>query len=291
MDQQTGARTAPLIALLTDFGYSDAYVGVMKGVILARCGHARLLDLTHGVAPQDVLAGALQLASAVPYCPPDTVFLAVIDPGVGSSRRPLCVRSGGRLFVGPDNGLLWPAATGCGTPEAFHLDRPEHWLPPPGATFHGRDLFAPVAAMLALGRAPEALGSPVPDPVRLELPRPAPLPDGARGEVLLVDHFGNAVTNLGPDDLHRPAPDSVTFRIGERALQGPATHYGAVPQGEPVVVLGSLGFYEIALHGGDAARKLNLRRGFPVAAETSPFTPDDKGAGTRRGERGRGAPQ
>ena len=262
------------IAILTDFGYRDAYVGVMKGVLLSRCADARVVDLTHGIPQGDVLAGALNLLSAVPYCPPETVFLAVVDPGVGGERRPLCVRSGSRLFVGPDNGLLWPAAAWCGIPEAFHLDRPRYWLPEPSATFHGRDIFAPVAAFLALNRSPEDLGPPVEDPLRLEIPRPSRQGDAARGEVLLVDGFGNAVTNLRPEDLGRPEPGGVTFRVGGQALRGPATHYGAAAEGEALVVLGSLGYYEVAVNRGSAAEVLALRRGSAVSADTRAGAPD-----------------
>jgi len=254
------------VALLTDFGYLDAYAGVMKGVLFSRCPDLRSFDLTHGVPRGNTLAGALQLAAAVPYCPPDTVFLAVVDPGVGGERRGLCARSGGRLFVGPDNGLLWPALTLLGEPEVFHLDRPRYWLPHPSATFHGRDVFAPIAAMLALGRAPEDFGAPIQDPVRLEIPRPIHGTAGLAGEVLLVDHFGNAVTNIRPQDLRDPGPDAMLMLAGSRTLRGPATHYGAVPPGEPLVLLGSLGYYEVAVHGGSAADLLGLRRGSPVTA-------------------------
>jgi S-adenosylmethionine hydrolase len=252
------------IALLTDFGVTDAYVGVMKGVLLARCPGASLFDLTHGVPAQDVVAGALHLRAAAPYCPPDTVFLAVVDPGVGGTRRPVCLRSGGRLFVGPDNGLLWPAAAALGTPKAFHLDRVDLWLPAPSATFHGRDIFAPVAAALAQGRAPEEAGTPLADPVRLELPSAERTPEGVQGEVLLIDHFGNAVTSLTPADLGFPEPEACRFHAGEHVLRGPATHYGAVALGEPLVLLGSLGYYEVAVNGGSAAERLGLRRGDAV---------------------------
>lgn len=263
----------PTIALLTDFGYSDAYVGVMKAVLLTRCPHARLLDLTHGIAPQDVRAGALLLASAVPYCPAGTVFLAVVDPGVGGERRAICLRGGGHLFVGPDNGLLWPAASteatlaAEGVPAAFHLDRPEHWLTAtPGATFHGRDVFAPIAAALTAGRAPEDLGTPLDDPVRLDPPRPTRNAGEVRGEVLLIDHFGNAVTNLRPVDLDHPAPGAAAFEVAGRVLAGPDTHYAARREGEIVIVAGSLGYYEIAVRGGSAARALDLKPGSPVTA-------------------------
>lgn len=255
------------IAILTDFGYTDAYVGVMKGVIHSRLPEARLFDLTHGVPPQAVRVGALQLLSAALYCPPDCVFLAVVDPGVGSDRRPVCLRSGGRFFVGPDNGLLWPAAAALGEPEAWVLDRPEHWLPTPGATFHGRDIFAPIAAALAGGESPEILGSPISDPARLDIPAPAREGSLLRGEILLVDGYGNAVTNLRPADLGNPAPFTRTFRAESTELRGPAPFYAAVAAGAPLVVVGSLGYYEIAINGGHAARELGLQEGSPVTVE------------------------
>jgi S-adenosylmethionine hydrolase len=254
------------IALLTDFGYRDAYVGTMKGVILSRCPEARIFDLTHGIPRQDVLAGALQLATAAPYWPADTVFLAVVDPGVGGSRRAVCLRGGTQLFVGPDNGLLWPAASRSGPPEVFHLDRPRYWLPEPGTTFHGRDIFAPIAAHLAQRRAPEDLGTPLSDPVRLEVPRCVFAGGDARGEVIALDHYGNAITNLRPADLDFPEPRCATFVVGDLRLTGPATHYAAAPPGEPLVVLGSLGYYEVAINGGSAAERLGLQRGSLIVA-------------------------
>lgn len=254
------------IALLSDFGYDDAFVGVMKGVLLTRCPDARLIDVTHGVPAHDVRAGALLLAAAAPYLPSDTVFLAVVDPGVGGERRPLCARGGSQLFVGPDNGLLSLSVGQRGVPEWFHLDRPRYWLQEPGATFHGRDIFAPIAALLALGRAPEDFGSPVNDPARVELPAPVPTAAGVQGEVLLVDGFGNAVTNLRPADLDHPEPGSRRFRVEGSVIPGPVTHYGAVAPGEPLVVLGSMGFYEVALNGASAAAALGLRPGSPVLA-------------------------
>lgn len=259
-----------LTALLTDFGYDDTFVGIMKGVILSRCPEARLLDLTHGVPPQDVLAGALHLLAAAPYCAPDTIFLAVVDPGVGGERRPLVLRSGSRLFVGPDNGLLWPAAAHFGEPEAFHLNRPRYWLPNPSSTFHGRDVFAPIAAMLVLGRAPEDFGDPIPDPVRLEIPVPTSVSGAIRGEVLMVDRFGNAVTSLRPSDLSDPAPGSVTFEIDGHTIGGPSTHYGAVPPGEPLVLVGSMGFYEVSVNRASAAECLGISRGARITARLGP---------------------
>jgi S-adenosyl-L-methionine hydrolase (adenosine-forming) len=257
------------VALLSDFGYRDAYAGLMKGVLLARCPGVQVVDLTHGVPAQDVLAGALYLLSAVPYFPVDTLFLAVVDPGVGGERRGVCLRSGGRLFVGPDNGLLWPAAASCGRPEAFHLSNPRWWLPEPGSTFHGRDIFSPVAAALAAGRAAEDLGPAIADPVRLDLPLPFVEEDGASGEVVLVDHFGSLVTNLRPADLGHPEVGQARFEVAGQDIPGPSTHYAAVPAGGLLVVLGSFGYYELAVNEGSAAQLLGIGRGARIRARTA----------------------
>ncbi len=223
-----------------------------------------MVDLTHGVPPQAVRVGALLLREALPYFPPDTVFLAVVDPGVGSERRPVCARSADRLFVGPDNGLLWPGATTAGEPAFFHLDRPEFWLPAPGATFQGRDLFAPVAAALASGVQPEQCGTPVYDPVRLTIPEPRRTERGWAGEVLLIDRYGNAVTNFRPE--HLPRPWETRFTAAGKELGRPVTHYAAVAPGEVAVLRGSMGYFEVAANGGSAAKALTLRPGDPIHA-------------------------
>ncbi len=260
----------PLIALLTDFGEGDSFVGAMKGVLHARCPGVSLADLTHAIEPGDVLGGALQLRAAAPYFPPHTVFLAVVDPGVGGERRPLCLAVAGRRFVGPDNGLLWPAAAALGEPEAFELANPNYRLPEVSATFHGRDVFAPAAAALAAGVAPDRLGPPVPDPVRLEFPRPERIAGGVRGEVLWVDRFGNLITNLTPADLDDPLPGSLLAIIGQHRIPGPALTYSSVPPGEPCLVLSSGGTYEIADRDGSAASHLNAGRGDPVSVFCAP---------------------
>lgn len=276
MDKPYTATSRPVIALLTDFGYRDAYAGLMKGVILSHCGAAQILDLTHGVPPQDVLGGALQLLGAAPFCPAGTVFVAVVDPGVGGARRPICIASGGSYFVGPDNGLLWPAACSQGTPQAFHLDRPQFWLPQTSATFHGRDIFSPVAGRLAAGQSPHDLGTAISDPVTLDIPRPTRIADHlageiVQGEIIYIDHFGNAVTNFTRADLEHPEPGTLMFSTRHQRVTGPATHYGAVPEGAPAVVLGSFGYYEIAVNRGSAAEALGLQRGTEVMV--SPAAP------------------
>ena len=256
------------IALLTDFGLHDSYVGVVKSVLLSRLPQAVLIDLTHGIPPGDIAGGAFQLRTAAPYAPEETLFLAVVDPGVGGERRPVCARSGGRLFVGPDNGLLWPAASDLGAPEFFHLDRAEYWLPRRSATFHGRDLFAPVAAALAAGALPEEVGSPIPDPVTLEFQAPlfaGGSPPSAQGEVVWIDQYGNAITNIRPEHLltslaSMDDPSALTFTVGGVDLGPPRSHYGACAPGEPLVVLGSSGYYEIAVRDASAAERLGLVR-------------------------------
>jgi S-adenosylmethionine hydrolase len=254
-------RTPPVVALLSDFGDQDIFVGVMKGVVLARCPQARLVDLTHAIEPGDVAAGALMLRAAVPYFPPRTVFLAVVDPGVGSARRPICIAAGQQLFVGPDNGLLWPAGTAVGEPQAFELAEPQFRLPAVSATFHGRDVFAPAAAALAAGTAASALGPPVPDPARLDLPAPRSTPEGVVGEILWVDRFGNLITDLTPAAVGPHQPGELTFSLRSHSLPGPAASYSDVESDQPCVVLSSFGTYEFAVRDGSAAELLHARRG------------------------------
>jgi S-adenosyl-L-methionine hydrolase (adenosine-forming) len=260
------SQPPPIITLLTDFGAQDSFVGTMKGVILSLCPRARLVDLTHEVTPGDVRAGSFALWTAVPYFPPGTVHLAVVDPGVGSARRPLVLRTVSALFVGPDNGLLWPAAARDGAPEAWEIDRTT-WERPLSATFHGRDLFAPAAARLAAGEPPEAFCHPFTDPLRLNWPPPQRQGRKIVGEVLAIDRFGNGITNLTPADLGTPSQGQATFTAAGRTIEGPASHYAWVPAGDLVVVLGSAGLYEIAMNQGSAAVALGLRVGSPVEVE------------------------
>jgi S-adenosyl-L-methionine hydrolase (adenosine-forming) len=253
----------PLITLLTDFGTRDAFVGVMKGVMLSRCPEVRLVDLTHEIVPGDLRAGALALRWAAPHFPPGTVHLAVVDPGVGGARRPLVLRGAEALFVGPDNGLLWPAASMAGEPEGWEIDL-SRWDRPVSATFHGRDVFAPSAARLAAGEPPEAFCRPVGDIVRLVWPCPERHGRIVRGAVIYVDRFGNAITNLSPADLEHPTEGELAFTAAGHRLRGPSSFYGAVPTGQPLVVLGSSGLYEIAINQGNAARSMGLTVGSAV---------------------------
>lgn len=255
---------APIVTLTTDFGRRDPFVGIVKGVILGICRSAVLVDLSHDLPPQDVLAGALALESSVPFFPPGTVHLAVVDPEVGGPRRPLALAAGGQLFVGPDNGLFsflydlpdWRAVT---------LSNPAYRLPAVSRTFHARDLFAPAAAHLALGVALPRFGEPVTDPVRLPWPRPVRDGDGVVGEVIYVDRFGNLLTSLREADL---APllgrGEVEVSVAGRTIRGLSAFYGERGGEEPGALIGSARRLEIFVFRGDAAQSLGVGPGAAV---------------------------
>ena len=254
----------PIITLLTDFGTADAFVGVMKGVILGMAPQVHLVDLTHEVPPQAVAVAAFLLEAAWREFPPGTIHLVVVDPGVGSSRRALAAAGPHGRFVAPDNGVLSPIVQ-AGEVTALHaLTRSEFFRQPVSRTFHGRDIFAPVAAHLANGVSLAALGPPVTDPVRLDLPRPEPLPgDGAAGQVLHVDRFGNLITNL-PQALFAPGRGVPVVAVAGQRIRGLADSYGAVPAGQPGAIVGSTGTLEIFVPGGSAAAALGASRGAAV---------------------------
>jgi len=243
---------APVITLLTDFGTADGYVGEMKGVLIADAPGAQLVDLTHDVSPQDIESGRLVVARCWRRFPPGTVHLVVVDPGVGSDRRALAVESDGRLLVGPDNGVLSPALLLAGA-RAISLSIPAH----ASATFHGRDVFAPAAAALATGTPLEALGDPVDDPIVRRTPEAHRRDDGAIvGEIITIDRFGNAVTNL----VGRLGG---VLEVGGRAFRVGRT-YADVDVGEPAALVGSTGLIEVAVREGSAAQQFGLRRGSAV---------------------------
>jgi len=252
-------KDAPLVALTTDFGLDDVYVGVMKGVILGVCPEACILDLTHGIPPQDVLAGCLALEAARPFLPHGTIHAAVVDPGVGTGRAAIAVRTERDAFVGPDNGLFSFLEPGE-IREARYLENPDLWLHPISATFHGRDVFAPVAAHLARGLPWQELGPSAPEIYRIPLPRPTPGPEGLTGQVLTFDRFGNAITNLRTADL---SPELRRVQVAGREFPVGAT-YGHVAPGQPVALVGSSGRLELAVREGNARLTLGLSRGSPV---------------------------
>jgi S-adenosylmethionine hydrolase len=255
-----------IITLLTDFGLQDGYPGIMKGVIWGIAPEVQIADLTHLISPQNILAGALALSRAAPYFTPGTIHLAVVDPGVGTQRRPLAAQIGASFFVGPDNGLctaLLEQAGAKGQPVlAVHLDQPRFWLPEVSNVFHGRDIFAPVAAHLANGVLLTDLGSPISDPPRLDLPRPRRAGAGWVGQVIIVDNFGNLSTNL--ERKHLEGLGEVRLRAGGRELHGIVNTFGDRPPGELVALYGEVGDLTISIVNGSAAGELHCGVGDPI---------------------------
>ena len=261
-----------MITLTTDFGTKDAYVAAMKGVMLGICPEARFVDVTHEISPQDVMEAAFVLREAVPYFPDGAVHLVVIDPGVGTGRRPVAVRTGTDWFVGPDNGLF-PLVLGDTSPDAIvELNNRRCWrTTTPSTTFHGRDIFAPAAAHLAAGRPLEDLGSSVDALKPLRWAQPRVDEDGIKGWIVHIDHFGNCITNISRDlfETHLPDHDSRSESaykcfVGHERFRRTHVTYGAVSEGDPLLLFGSSGYLEVAVNGGSAADQLNLRKGDSV---------------------------
>lgn len=270
-----------VVTLTTDFGTADGYVGTMKGVILSIAPQARLIDLSHHIPPQDVRRAALLLASAAPFFPPDTVHLAVVDPGVGTQRRAMALRTPQGTFVGPDNGLFGYVLAEVDEWTAVGLTAPAYRLAHVSDTFHGRDVFAPAAAHLANGVPLERLGPPLRDPLTLPLPRLAVGPRRVTGEVLYADRFGNLVTSVGrlgwegnalrlmpafrcaPTPLRVPATARV--ELGGQTIGAIRHTYGEVGEGDLLALVGSDGFLEIAVRQGSASARLGVGAGAEVA--------------------------
>jgi S-adenosylmethionine hydrolase len=253
-----------IVTLLTDFGLASPYAAEMHAVLRAGC-RARVVDITHEIPAHDIATGAHVLAAAAPAFPVGTVHVAVVDPGVGTARLPLAVASGGHLFVGPDNGLLMPAARALGHPRAHLIDEERFGRAPRSATFCGRDLFAPAAAALASGLPVERMGPPVPVPVELPEVRPARTPGALTGQVLYRDAFGNLITNIPGPWLQTSAASWVLEHPGGRVRLRRVRTYGEGGVGEPVVLVGSGGTIEIAVRTGRAAEVLGLEAGAPIA--------------------------
>lgn len=255
-----------IISLMTDFGLKDGNVGVMKGVIMGIAPDVTIVDLSHQITPQNVPEAALILKRSIPYFPPGTIHVVVVDPGVGTARRPLAASLGDQRIVGPDNGLITMALNQTqemGLPvEMVHTDNPEYWLPEVSHVFHGRDIFAPVAAHLANDVPLQALGQPIHDPVLLNLPQPARTERGWRGEVIHIDHFGNLSTDIRIEHLGKPARLSTQLR--KTTITGMVDTFGERPPGDLVVLYGSTGNLIISVVNGNAARRLGAKVGDPV---------------------------
>jgi S-adenosylmethionine hydrolase len=251
------------ITLMTDFGIKDGNVGVMRGVIWRIAPQVKIADLSHTIAPQNIAEAALILARSAPYFPPFTVHVVVVDPGVGTARRPMAGQLGSQFFVGPDNGVityLLEEAERQNLPVKFvHINRPQYWLPEVSHVFHGRDIFSPVAAQIANGTTLDALGDPIDDPVRISVAHPERTKAGWRGQVIHIDHFGNIATNIRKEQLGDPKP--LVVRLCGADIPGLYRTFGELAPGELMALYGSTGNLIVSVVNGDAAERLQAQVG------------------------------
>jgi S-adenosylmethionine hydrolase len=252
----------PIIALLSDFGSRDHYAGTMKGVVLGICPDATLVDITHDVPPHDVMAGALQLAASYRYFPTGTVFLAVVDPGVGSARRGLAAEAGDYKFVAPDNGVLTAVFQAEPPRKVVELTERRYARPTVSRTFEGRDRFAPAAAWLAKGTQLSALGRPVPNYHQLDIPVPVVSGDLLSGIVLIVDRFGNLVSNIDRRTFDAFARNqAIRIVAGSHPVARLVSTYTEIASAEVCALFGSSDHLEIAVYAANAEERLGLTRG------------------------------
>lgn len=257
-----------IITLITDFGMSDPYVGMMKGVILAINRDAQLIDLTHQVELGSIFQAAGYLRETFLYFPEGTIHMAVVDPGVGSGRRLLAMEAKGHFFVGPDNGIFWPIIEDFTPRQIVQLTQEKYFLPHMTQTFHGRDVFAPVAAHLSLGVSLENMGPPMGDPVKLNYPTPKTINDILYGQIIRVDHFGNLITNIRRADLEgflksaKPLIQTVNFTIRKLSKT-----YADIEEGEPLALINSSDQLEVAVNLGRASQYIKIASGDIVGTQ------------------------
>ena len=255
-----------IITLTTDFGLADGYVGTMKGVILGIDPTATIVDISHDISPQDVREAAYTLYTAYPYFPQGTIHVVVVDPGVGSERRAIALRTPRATFVAPDNGVLSYVVAHEMVEEIVDLTDPRYHLSPVSCTFHGRDIFAPVAAHLARGIPLAELGEPLAEVIAFPLPRPQVRPDGTIvGQIIHIDRFGNLITSITSKDLadHLLLGEGI-IGIQGQSIRGIANHYAEGTPGTLLALIGSEGHLEIAVTGGSASKSLGARVGDEV---------------------------
>lgn len=255
-----------IITLTSDFGYRDPYVAAMKGVMVHIAPDARFVDITHGISAQDIAEAAFVLRQSCPFFPRKSIHLVVIDPGVGTERLPVGLEYKGQFYIGPDNGLF-PLLMGEESADRIvALDKKEYWRTgEPSTTFHGRDVFAPVAGHLARGVALRDVGTPLRKLQPLRWGMPISDESGVRGWIIHIDHFGNCISNIPQSLLEKyAAGNDVTCYVGSTIINGIHNTYGDVDQQEPVVLFGSSGFLEVAINGGDAHQLLSIKKGDPV---------------------------
>jgi S-adenosyl-L-methionine hydrolase (adenosine-forming) len=259
-----------VITLMTDFGLKDGNVGVMKGVIWGICPTAQISDLSHMIPAQNIREAAFIFARSVPYFSKDSIHMVVVDPGVGTQRRPMAAKIGDWFYVGPDNGTvtgLLERAEQEGWQTTFvELKDKKYWLQTISYVFHGRDIFSPVAAHLANGVALTDLGPSFDNPVRLELAKPLQMDDGWRGEVTHIDHFGNISTNIRLEHLEKAMEqkENILVRVNEHVIHGMVNTFGERPVGELIALIGSTGNLGIAVVNGNAQQRLGTKVGDTV---------------------------
>lgn len=251
-----------VITLTTDFGLDDPFVGIMKGVILNLAPSVRIIDITHGIEPQNILQAALALESAHAYFPKNTVHLVVVDPGVGSERRPIAVKTKSATFVGPDNGVLTPVIETSS--RVYELTDTKFFLDSQSSTFHGRDVFAPASAWIAMGIPLSQMGRKINNPRTLELPQPKIHESTITGEIIAIDRFGNLISNIPKGLLPETQTDSMSLQIGKRRICGLMSHYSQCKPGEVGCLINSWDKLEIFCRDGNAAKKLKCRVGISL---------------------------
>jgi len=250
---EPGVDLPGIITLLTDFGFGDPYAGIMKGVILSINPDARIIDISHQTKPGSVYQAAGLLQEAYPFFPKGTIHVAVVDPGVGGDRRPVLVKTKDHFFIGPDNGLFWPIIKTNHQAEIAHLTETKFFLSDISNTFHGRDIFAPVAAHVSLGVDPLKMGPVINNPVPLHLPTPEQKGNHLLGQVMRVDHFGNLITNIHIKDMEKLlGTEPPIIKIGKLIIKGVRNTYSEVNTGETLALIGSSGYLEIAVNQGRA---------------------------------------
>ena len=269
---------SPLLVFTTDFGLTDSYAGVMKGVALDINPELRFVDLTHQVSPQNVAQGAFALGVSYRYFPADAIHVAVVDPGVGTSRRPILMQTPHGTFVAPDNGLLsrvvetylpdMPAdSTKVRLPasvQAYHLTNPDYWLHPVSSTFHGRDIFTPVAAHLSLGVPSKSMGEPICEMEYLPIPKPRIEAEAIRGEIIYCDVYGNLISSI-PLSLIE-GRNIGEIRIRGRSITTLSHTFNDVPSSSGLIALvGSHGYLEVAVPNGSAAETLSVGPSEPIS--------------------------
>jgi len=254
------------IAILTDFGLTDNYTGVMKGVILKINPNVNIIDISHDIEPQDISGAALILKGSYKYFPKKTIFLVVVDPGVGSGRLPIIVYSRNYIFVGPDNGVLNLAAKEDGIKRIIEIRNKKYFIKPVSDTFHGRDIFAPASAYLSKGKSGNLLGPSLDSMKELVIPKPEIDKNIIKGKVIHIDRFGDLVTNIDRKLFYRITKNKkFRIKIKNKFLSSIAKSYKSVRPGEPLAIFGSLNFLEISVNGGSAQERFSAKKGYEVS--------------------------